>query len=306
MIKFLVHSEIDKKRWDQCIDQSPGAIIYAYSWYLDIVSPGWNALVGDEYAAVFPLTWRKKWGIAYLYQPVYTQQLGLFISKESKEYTVMNFLNAIPLSYRLIEIQLNQSNSGFPVHHPFKSGQRITHILDLSPDANTLEKKISENTKRNMRRFEKSSMSIISDANPEGLVKLFRKNRGKDILQLSNQDYENFLSLCEEALRRKLMTYLGAIDSKGILQAGVIFLQTNTGFILLFSALSEEGKSSGAMSALIAAFIREHAGKNRILDFEGSMDPGIARFYKSFGSHEIVYLQIRNNRLPVPFRWLKN
>jgi hypothetical protein len=59
------------------------------------------------------------------------------------------------------------------------------------------------------------------------------------------------------------------------------------------------------MSAIINSFIREHSGEKLYLDFEGSMDANLSRFYKSFGSKEIVYLQIRKNNLPVLLRWLK-
>jgi hypothetical protein len=59
------------------------------------------------------------------------------------------------------------------------------------------------------------------------------------------------------------------------------------------------------MSQLIDSFIRDHSGEEVYLDFEGSMDLNLARFYKGFGSKEVVYLQIRKNNLPGIIRWLK-
>jgi hypothetical protein len=41
------------------------------------------------------------------------------------------------------------------------------------------------------------------------------------------------------------------------------------------------------------------------LSFEGAVNPSLARFYRGFGAREVVYLQIRKNRLPLLFRWLK-
>ena len=52
---------------------------------------------------------------------------------------------------------------------------------------------------------------------------------------------------------------------------------------------SEKGKANGAATFLIAELIASHAGKNLLLDFEGSMDEGVARFYKSFGAIEEHY-----------------
>src|ERR1700692_3437990 len=78
MIHYLKHNAIDKRRWDEAIDRAFNGMIYAKSWYLDIVSPQWDALVSDDYRAVMPLTWRRKFGVYYLYQPFFTQQLGVF------------------------------------------------------------------------------------------------------------------------------------------------------------------------------------------------------------------------------------
>lgn len=306
MIRFLKHTEIDKNRWDRCIDQADEAIVYANSWYLDIVSPAWNALVEDDYKAVFPLTQRKKFGFHYLFQPPFTQQLGLFRSNAGAGHILSDFLEKIPIDYKLIEIQLNSVNTPLAIPSTFRQIKKITHHLNLNSKTELLENNFSENTRRSIKRFNKSEWKIKHEGDPKKLVELFRNNRGKGISQLKDSDYAIFLSICSEAKNRNLIYCLVATDPMDNLQAGVIFIKTHAGHILLFSALSVAGKENGAMAALIGEFIRTHADKNGILDFEGSMDPGIARFYKSFGSHEIVYLQIINNRLPIFLRWLKN
>ena len=42
-----------------------------------------------------------------------------------------------------------------------------------------------------------------------------------------------------------------------------------------------------------------------MLDFEGSNDENLARFYMSFGSQEMKYATVRINRLPWYVKWLK-
>ena len=46
MIQYLEHNQIDKKKWDATVEECGN--IYAYSWYLDIVHPGWEALVEED------------------------------------------------------------------------------------------------------------------------------------------------------------------------------------------------------------------------------------------------------------------
>jgi hypothetical protein len=77
-IRHLKHSEIDLQKWDSCVQNAANALVYAESWYLDIVSPHWEALVADDYEYVMPLPVKRKFGIPFLVQPPLSQQLGVF------------------------------------------------------------------------------------------------------------------------------------------------------------------------------------------------------------------------------------
>lgn len=66
----------------------------------------------------------------------------------------------------------------------------------------------------------------------------------------------------------------------------------------MFSGITDQARNNGAMFLLVDDFIREHAGRDLVLDFEGSSDPNLARFYLGFGSKECVFLQIKINRMP--------
>ena len=76
-IKFIPRKDIDEESWDQLIAESPAETIYPYAWYLDAVSEKWSALVVEDYRFVMPVVWKKKAGMKYIYQPFYTQQLGV-------------------------------------------------------------------------------------------------------------------------------------------------------------------------------------------------------------------------------------
>ena len=109
-IRYLTHSEIDSGKWDACISKAFNGMVYAYSWYLDTVCEYWEALVEDDYKSVFPLTWKKKMGIYYLFQPFFAQQLGIFSQKLLNEEIVSSYIEAIPNKYHFVEINLNAFN----------------------------------------------------------------------------------------------------------------------------------------------------------------------------------------------------
>ncbi len=61
----------------------------------------------------------------------------------------------------------------------------------------------------------------------------------------------------------------------------------------------------GASHALIDAFIKDHAGSNLLLDFEGSDIRNLAFFYSSFGATDEKYPAVRVNNLPWYCKWMK-
>ena len=63
--------------------------------------------------------------------------------------------------------------------------------------------------------------------------------------------------------------------------------------------------AGGASHALIDSFIRDQAGKELVLDFEGSDLRNLAFFYSSFGAKEEKYAGLKWNKLPFYIRFFK-
>src|SRR6056297_1897646 len=95
MINYYLHKNIDKQKWDNCIQHAHNELIYAYSWYLDIVSPHWDALIQGDYEMVMPLPKKRKYRITYLIQPLFTQQLGIFYKKPLTSKEIQPFFDYI-------------------------------------------------------------------------------------------------------------------------------------------------------------------------------------------------------------------
>jgi hypothetical protein len=296
MIYHLANDRIDKQKWDECIQNSFNGIIYAYSWYLDIVCPEWEALVENEYERVFPLTAKKKSGINYLYQPFFAQQLGVFSKNILNDKITEEFLNAIPEKYKVIEINLNTFNKIDASKHEVYPNKNFE--LDLIESYDTLYKNYSGNTKRNLKTAEKSNLVITKNSDPGKIINLFRRHRGKKIETLKDKDYDTFQSLITMMLAKKIAHVWGVKSPEEDLCAAAIFIESNKRVIFIFSAVSEAARSNGAMTFLIDSFIRENEQRNLTLDFEGSNDINLARFYKGFGSTECTYFHFKKNKLP--------
>jgi hypothetical protein len=297
MIRYLEHTSIDFERWDDCIAHAPNGNLYAWSWYLNMVSPGWNALIEGDYHAVMPLPSRKKWGVSYVFQPFFAQQLGVFSRKLLSPETTARFLHAIPSHVRYIDICLNKYNR-LEHHGIVRTRNMLTHELDLIPDHASLKASYSKNTLRNLKKAEKNGVFVTTHGSPDDIIRLFRHHRGRHLSSYSDYDYQLLKHLIYAGLHRGLVCIYSAYSAQNSLCAGLVFFRSHDKYIFLFSGSDQVAKENGAMFMLVDSFIRDHAGQAMILDFEGSVDPNLARFYRGFGSKECVFLQVEINRLP--------
>jgi len=96
MIKCLLHNNIDKKKYDLCVAKSVQSKVYAFSWYLEAVTEAWDVLVLNDYEAVMPLPYRKKYGICYIFQPYWIQHLGVFSKNILSDNDLKLFVDNIP------------------------------------------------------------------------------------------------------------------------------------------------------------------------------------------------------------------
>ncbi|MBK7029040.1 MAG: hypothetical protein IPH45_07445 [Bacteroidales bacterium] len=108
MIHFLLHDQVNSEKWDDCIQHAINGNLYGYSWFLDLVCPEWCALVEDDYVRVMPLPAWKKFGITYLLQPYFTQQLGLYSQQALSQEVLDKFIRSIPRRFLYMDFNLNK------------------------------------------------------------------------------------------------------------------------------------------------------------------------------------------------------
>lgn len=295
MIRLLKHNEINKRRWDDCINKSFNGNVYALSWYLDIVHPNWNALIENDYERVMPLTNSKKFGLSYMFQPFFVQQLGVFSTSQLSQDDVDNFINAIPQQYLLTQYRLNSYNKV-----DYDSDIIVKHRnveLDLIYDYQYLYNNYNNNTKRNLAKAEAAGLSINNNINPEIIINLFRNNRGKDVKHWKDKEYNRLLELINTAISQECCFTIGINDLDNNTIAGAVFMHSHDRIIFLFSGSDEAHKDKHALTMLLDNVIREFSETQYTLDFEGSDNDGLARFYKGFGGAEVFYPEVKYNNL---------
>ena len=298
-MKHLKRTEIQTELWDDCIENSTYSLPYAFSWYLDIICPSWSALViekNGQYEACFPLPWRQKLGVKYVYPPFFIQQLGLF-SRENME--AGEFVKTALTKYNWVELYVNPNT--------YHEGvvERCNLVLPLGNEQNEFYKNYSSNHKRNISKANKSELKVKESNDFQTTINLFQKNKGESLKHLKQEDYLKFSKLCNEAQVRKKLFVLEVVSSFQTVICSGIFLKHNKRIIFLFSGNSEEGKKTAALFFLLNHVVELYQNQGYVLDFEGSENEGLQRFYKGFGARNENYYFIQHKNLGFPLNLIK-
>ncbi|NDV47546.1 GNAT family N-acetyltransferase [Paludibacter sp. 221] len=285
-IKYLKHNEIDYVAWDESIASSHNALVYAQSWYLDIVSPGWEALVSSDYEYLMPLPVKRKYGIPFLVQPVLSQQLGIFSSQKIDEKILHGFIRKIPyLSYHL---NLNEGNKYS------KATSYPNYVLDLNKGYEKLHWAYSKNTRRNISKATKIGIYVKSDISVEEFCDFYFSVE-KSTAELNK---ELVHKLIENGYNRGAIELYAAFYPDGELIAALCLLKSEHRLIYLLPVSNAKGKQWSGMFLIVDEIIRDKSKTDVLLDFEGSRVSGVARFYRGFGSYNKPYYHVE--RLSIP------
>lgn len=301
MINYLRNSEIDRARWDACLKDIPFVRPYAWSWYLDIMAPGWDALVDDDYLSVFPLPRKKKFGFSYIATPVFLQQLGLFTPDGDRVRIAEEFVSFIPEFYRLTDICIGQE-----VKVPgYTLTPRYNYEMKLDRPYGDLWLSYMSDCRRNINIARRYPQEIVEDVKPGEIISLFRNNTAARAGVIRSSSYMGLDSLMETCLLNGNGRILGVRSPKGKLLWGMFVIEMRGRTTMLFTAGSRKSRELRTSYLVIDHLIKTCAGTGQVLDFAGSTVPSVAIFMRSFGGKRTTYWRLYRNTLPWPVRIFK-
>jgi hypothetical protein len=299
---YVKHKEIDKQLWDEAIAKSHNGLVYAHSHMLDAMSPGWDALILQDYEYIMPLTWRKKWGFRYLCQPAFCQQLGIFSQKPINKKLTEAFLHEAANHFRFSEIYLNHAipnTQGLPMQNNF--------LLWLKKPYKTIQENYKTDLVKNLTRASRFQMDYTHFPDIKNAIGLYKEHYGNRLGYHSN-DYLSLTLLCThwqttgKCFARAV--YLKEKNLKELLAVG-LFLKDEKRIYNIASTTLPNGRTLEANPYLFDKLIEEFSNQALWLDFEGSDLPGVARFYQKFNPENHPYFFWRKNKLPRWAKWLK-
>lgn len=293
-IQYVDHHQIDPTKWDSAILRSPHPLAYGLFEYLNAVCESqWDALIYNDYEAVFPLPFKKKFGIKYIIQPVFCQQLGAFGSNVN--VSTHHFLSAIPKRFLRVRLQLNpyfdQTNEIESIQTKpagiIASSRKLTTKTNMTIQlSQPLD--YNKDCKKNLHRLAELPIEYkINAISIREAIDTYRKAWGKQNPEIGDEHYQLFANACTDKLS---FTVTAHHQKEGDLLGAAIFLITpeNTKRSLHYvcAGPTEAGKSIGVMHGVIDFILNRYQGENMLFDFEGSSIASVASFYKKFGANE--------------------
>ncbi len=174
----------------------------------------------------------------------------------------------------------------------FEEVVRYSHVLTDVRDAERVFSACSESTRRAIRKARKQ-VEVTRASDAELMYKAMSATFARQSLDtpVSLPLLQRLLKAVETHDAGRL---LHAHDDEGRHHASVLIVWDKERTWYLAGGADPSHRSSGAMSLLLWTAIEESS--TPVFDFEGSAEPGIARFFRGFGARPVPYRQIVRRR----------
>jgi lipid II:glycine glycyltransferase (peptidoglycan interpeptide bridge formation enzyme) len=298
----------NKELYRQFCSAGAALPIFLKDWWLDAVCPDWDVTIvknGDKISGVWPYSIERKINVTILRDQVLTPYMGPFVfypadlkasKRDSFQHeTLTALLEAMPdAKVWHVSTLPGLKQAGLLTDYEFDIQLKQTFIMPLDEPVEHIFNCLHEDYRRNVRKAEKE-LTITNE--PEMLHQLWG-------YQKATLDRKNVRTLFTQQQMQKIFDACIKHNSAALwvakkgdeMQAIVWHVWDDEKGYYLMGSNNPHSKDNRAMTALLWHAIQHTKilGKSGF-DFEGSMDPGVEKFFRNFGGKRELYLVLRKN-----------
>ncbi|WP_455628739.1 GNAT family N-acetyltransferase [Parabacteroides chinchillae] len=294
--------------------------IFSRDWWLDAVcgEANWDVLLIEQKGrmqAALPLYIPHR-GIISM--PPYTQTMGPWFAKASEDtkYTTelgrrqtlcKTFTEALKAYPHFLQNFNYDITDWLPFYWTgYKQTTRYTYLLPDLADLDKIWDNMSANTRRNIQKAkDKHQITVRKGIPAEEFLKVQEMTFQRQ--QTSNPvDKEVLMDLISVCREREQGDIWGGYDENGQLHAAAFVVWQNNSAYYIAGGGNPDLRESGAHSLILWECIRYTSLYSTRFDFEGSMLPGVERFFREFGAIQMPFFTITKGKLSLLYRaWLK-
>lgn len=188
----------------------------------------------------------------------------------------------------------------------YKQTTRYTYLLRDIQNQSLLWEKMRPNIRRNILKAKDKYHITVQRGIPVNdflQIQSLTFERQHQSIKADTNRLKNLIQVCRE---RNQGDIWGGYDKEGRLHAAAFIVWQESSAYYLAGGGNPALRNSGAHSLVLWECIQNAANYSGIFDFEGSMLPGVERFFREFGAEQIPYFTITKGHLSLLHRaWLK-
>ncbi|MDR1097970.1 MAG: GNAT family N-acetyltransferase [Tannerella sp.] len=282
--------------------------VFSRDWWLDAAcNNDWKVLMlekkGRVYAAM-PLYIPCKNVVS---MPDYTQTMGIWFAAGAEDAGYLSVLERRQAACKSLIEQMGRYRSflqnfsyGFTDWLPFywagyTQTTRYTYILHAIGDFDKTLSRMSRQTRRNLKRAGERQLTVHRGIDTDDFIRV-------QSLTFERQGMRNKQSpvvlrrLVDAARERGQGELFGGIDRDGNIHAVAFIVWQNSSAYYIAGGGDPAFRSSGAHSLVLWEAIKYVSQYTGQFDFEGSMLPGVERFFREFGAVQTPYFRISRGK----------
>lgn len=239
-ITLVKNEDIDRKRWDSAVSQTPYCSLFGYSWYLDNVCSTWDALIAKDYRHIMPIPVFEG---RHQQMQQYLLWLGIYGSEIPSNEETEAFFNSIPENYNGLYLNLNKLCNISNVENGLIHHEKVYQIDLLQPYKN--------------RKFQMpASLNKIYTVDVRQCASFFLINNYKTESML-------YFNLIKEVKQRgNCMIFALANTDKIILGCAVVFISQTEIYLTDISVNKNQKDYKTIKNELLDTIINYFSGKN--------------------------------------------
>ena len=298
-VAVLDYKGLTKEELDQLNQKTKEQSLNNQLWYIALLADSKvKVFVFNNFETILFVPYRKKFQITYAYMPVFLQKLS-FIGEENGQRPIIEEL------FKYVRFGEVSMFSTIEEKRFDYSRIRKNFTLCLNKPYVELRKNYNENHRRNISKTDNLTIQITEEIDP--LISIFKSEKSTSFQKKNMRNLvQNVHKLINSPQLIDKLLIFNALEFNQIV-ASAIFIKFNhvIYYIIGASIKSSHKVSSKGLFKIFDHLIKQYSETDMLLDFEGSDVPGIARFFKGFGSQEEDYKFLRWNKLPAIIKRLK-
>lgn len=284
-------------------ESEPQKVSVSYAPILDTMSP--DRVVGAMpyyLGEKFKFSWFKQ---RFIIMPQLTQTSGLWIDP-ALDPELDSELGPRPEPVKAVVCHIESQLKALKLHYfyqqideslkawsqfssAFLKKERYTYRVDLTKQsAEALEKNMSKNKRRQLKRSRASELVFDEACSPEAFYD-FKVHCLAQQGKTMTYSKALFLTLVKTAQKRSQGKIIALRNAKKELVAGVFLVYDAKVCYYLVPSFDLSQTKTGAMASVTLRAMTWAKTQSQYFDFEGSMEASIALSYQQFGGKKVIY-----------------